>query len=183
MSKHERQPIKPIHPNHYDGRHKVEVLMDRHVDKDNNLTGGTAVLDNGLAIEWRLVCRGPGGRQNTHVRYFNHGRNLPTKTVETNNPGITHDVYRAIESMRFPEHCSYWFDDELMVDENGQCALEGEALEKAAHEKRLQEAQEAESQYDAWHKEGHKEVAKPHEIVEEQPKPVYVPITEDNLPF
>lgn len=160
------QPYKPINPNEYDGTYRVEVLSDRHVNRNDSLTGGTAVLSNGLLIEWRLVRMG-SGRAEAHVRYFNHGRNLSTAIVETNNPGINNAIGCALLSMCYPEHCSYWHDDELMADENGVCALEGEVLEKAAHEKRLQEAQEAKAQYDAWHKEGgvdvdgHKEVAKP----------------------
>jgi hypothetical protein len=161
MSKHKRQPITPIHPNQYDGRYKVEVLKDRHVTSDDKLTGGTAVTDDGRLLQWRLVSMyaidgghySHSGRGKSHVRYFYNGKSVPTEDVESINPGITSSIYRALESVHLPEHCCYWFDDELMADKNGVCALEGEALEKVAHEERLRMAQEAETQYNAWHKE------------------------------
>jgi hypothetical protein len=152
MSKHKRQPYKPIDPNQYDGQYSVEVLTDRHVNRNDSLTGGTAVTNHGLLIEWRLVGMG-SGRGEAHIRYFNHGANLATATVESHNPGISSAIVSALNSMHPAEHCSYWYDDELMADKSGECALQGEALEKAAHEKRLQLAQEAEKQYNAWHTE------------------------------
>ena len=69
----------------------VEVVSDRY--KSDKVTGGTVRLQSGVVLDWRVTHK---NNDFAATRYFNHGKPVLAKVVESNNPGVRRAIFDAL---------------------------------------------------------------------------------------
>jgi hypothetical protein len=76
----------------------VEVVSDQY--KRDKVTGGTVRLQSGIVLDWRVTHKYSASRpfrpDYAATHYFNHGKPVLAKVVDSNNPGVRSAIFKAL---------------------------------------------------------------------------------------